>query len=120
MIAFVIASAAKQTSRQRRFWIASSLSLLAMTTVSACATTAPPLAPASPARVALAFDQRGEHGAWADGLADPTTGRRVTPDDPVRIASVSEARLAAAQPGVSRPADHAPLIAVAHQLGARP
>jgi len=38
----------------------------------------------------VAFDAAGERGAWAEGLADPATGRRVTPDDPVRIASVSK------------------------------
>ena len=43
-----------------------------------------------PARVAIAFDLKGETGAKAEGLADPVTGRLVTPDDPVRIASVSK------------------------------
>ena len=57
--------------------------------LSGCATTAAP-APQSPARVALAFDADGERGLWAHGLADPATGRQVTPDDPVRIASVSK------------------------------
>jgi CubicO group peptidase (beta-lactamase class C family) len=38
----------------------------------------------------LAFDQHGERGASAEGLADPFTRRAVTPDDPVRIASVSK------------------------------
>jgi len=66
--------------------IAASLSLLAMT---GCATL-PNSVPAGPARVAVAFDRNGEHGAWADGLADPATGRAVTPDDPVRVASVSK------------------------------
>ncbi len=57
--------------------------------VAACATTAPPAAP-EPARVALAFDRTGERGAWTDGMADPASGRAVTPDDPVRIASISK------------------------------
>ncbi len=57
--------------------------------LAACATT-PTATLQSPARVAVAFDQHGERGAWADGLADPATGRNVTPDDPVRIASVSK------------------------------
>jgi CubicO group peptidase (beta-lactamase class C family) len=57
--------------------------------VAACATTPAPLA--SPAaRVALSFDREGERGASAEGLADPSTGRAVTPDDPVRVASVSK------------------------------
>jgi CubicO group peptidase (beta-lactamase class C family) len=43
-----------------------------------------------PPRVAIAFDGLGERGAWAEGFADPATGRAVTPDDPVRIASISK------------------------------
>ena len=38
----------------------------------------------------MAFDLTGERGAWAQGLADPASGRLVTPDDPVRIASISK------------------------------
>ena len=38
----------------------------------------------------MAFDLKGERGASTDGLADPATGRRVTVDDPVRIASISK------------------------------
>ncbi len=41
-------------------------------------------------RVAVAFDLGGERGAYASGLADPRTGRVATPDDPVRIASISK------------------------------
>ena len=66
-----------------KVWIASSLSLLAMTSA---AWAAPP----DPARVALAFDRSGELGARAEGLADPQTSRTATPDDPARIASVSK------------------------------
>ena len=43
-----------------------------------------------PAEVRVAFDARGVTATRADGLADRTTGRRVTPDDPVRIASISK------------------------------
>jgi len=57
--------------------------------LTACATV-PTQAPQEPARVAIAFGGSGERGAWAAGLADPVTGRAVTPDDPVRIASVSK------------------------------
>lgn len=57
--------------------------------LAACATLPPP-ASAGPARVALAFDAEGELGAWADGLADPGTRRAASPDDPVRVASVSK------------------------------
>ena len=38
----------------------------------------------------MAFDQRASAAACAEGLADPGAGRAVTPDDPVRIASVSK------------------------------
>jgi len=57
--------------------------------LTACATV-PSQATQEPARVAIAFDASGERGSWADGLADPFTGRAVTPDDPVRIASISK------------------------------
>ena len=53
--------------------------------LAACAATPPPAA-----RAGVAFDRAGERGAFAEGLADPATGRRVTVDDPVRIASVSK------------------------------
>lgn len=42
------------------------------------------------AAVEVAFDRDGETGAAASGVADPASGRRVTPDDPVRVASVSK------------------------------
>lgn len=45
----------------------------------------PPLAQAG-----VAFDRSGEVAAFADGIADPQSGRAATPDDPVRIASVSK------------------------------
>jgi CubicO group peptidase (beta-lactamase class C family) len=57
--------------------------------LTACATVPPQVSP-PPARVAVAFDLRGERGALAEGFADPATGRLVTPDDPVRIASISK------------------------------
>ena len=40
--------------------------------------------------VAVAFDRAGERGASERGFADPGTGRMATPDDPVRIASISK------------------------------
>lgn len=42
------------------------------------------------ASVRVAFDRRGEVAVAARGLADRTSGRRVTADDPVRIASISK------------------------------
>ena len=49
-------------------------------------------AAASPrnAEVGVAFDRRGEIGSFADGIADPQGGRRVTAVDPARVASVSK------------------------------
>ncbi len=44
----------------------------------------------------MAFDRAGERGAYAIGLADPAAGRVVTPDDPVRIASISKVLVAVA------------------------
>jgi len=46
--------------------------------------------PAPHAQVGIAFDRSGERGAFAEGVADPQSARRVTPDDPVRIASISK------------------------------
>ena len=57
--------------------------------LSSCATLPSPQSPL-PAQAGVAFDLTGERGAWAEGLADPATGRAVTPDDPVRIASISK------------------------------
>jgi CubicO group peptidase (beta-lactamase class C family) len=56
--------------------------------LSACATV--PVQPAVNAQVGVAFDRNGEIASFADGIADPQSGRRVTPDDPVRVASVSK------------------------------
>lgn len=43
-----------------------------------------------PAEVRLAFDARGVTAVRASGVADRATGRAVTADDPVRIASISK------------------------------
>ncbi|WP_372016626.1 serine hydrolase domain-containing protein [Pseudoxanthomonas sp. 10H] len=42
------------------------------------------------ASVRVAFDRHGVTGVRAMGLADPASGRAVTADDPVRIASISK------------------------------
>jgi len=49
-------------------------------------------APQPPPRsqAGVAFDSAREVGAFAEGVADPASGRLVTPDDPVRIASISK------------------------------
>ena len=44
--------------------------------------------------VGVAFDRNGELGAFSDGFADARARRAVTPDDPVRIASISKLVLA--------------------------
>ena len=64
-----------------------SLVLLLIGPLAACATVAVPRAQG--VQIAVAFDLAGERGAVAKGYADPS-GRRATPDDPVRIASVSK------------------------------
>jgi len=43
-----------------------------------------------PATVAVSFDRHTVRPAFAEGLADRATGRKVTADDPVRIASISK------------------------------
>jgi CubicO group peptidase (beta-lactamase class C family) len=48
------------------------------------------LAIAGCAEVGVAFDRTHELASFADGIADPQTRRRVTIDDPVRVASVSK------------------------------
>jgi len=57
--------------------------------LAACATV-PPAEPSPHAQVGIAFDRNGEIASFADGIADPQSGRLVTLDDPVRVASVSK------------------------------
>src|SRR5689334_2317447 len=57
--------------------------------LAACATVPPP-APLMRAEAGVAFDRNRELGSFAEGVADPQSGRRVTIDDPVRVASVSK------------------------------
>jgi CubicO group peptidase (beta-lactamase class C family) len=63
--------------------------LLALT-LSACATVpeVPPEIPLS--QVGVAFDRNGNVGSFSEGVADPATARAATPDDPVRVASISK------------------------------
>lgn len=63
--------------------------LLASLSIAGCASI-PVEVPRVHAEAGVAFDIRGEVGAFADGIADPQTGRKVTIDDPVRVASVSK------------------------------
>jgi CubicO group peptidase (beta-lactamase class C family) len=66
-----------------------SVVILVGATLAACATV-PPAAPPVHAEVGVAFDRSGEMGSFADGIADPQSGREVTVDDPVRVASISK------------------------------
>lgn len=56
--------------------------------VCGCTTLRP--APRPLAQAGVAFTRSGEVGAFAEGIADPQSGRVVTPDDPVRVASISK------------------------------
>lgn len=53
------------------------------------ATEAPPVG-----QVGVAFTRDGEVGSFAEGLADPKTGRALTPDDPARVASITKLAVA--------------------------
>jgi CubicO group peptidase (beta-lactamase class C family) len=63
----------------------------AQTPAPAATTTAPTTATPPPAAVVLSFDSTGaEQTRVARGVADRATGRAVTADDPVRVASISK------------------------------
>src|SRR6476646_7903159 len=47
-------------------------------------------ASANASSVGVAFDRKGEIASFAEGIADPQSGRRVGADDPARVASVSK------------------------------
>ena len=66
-------------------WLVPALAAMA---VASCTTVRLP--PAPKALAGVAFDRNGEVGAFAEGVADPQSGRAVSPDDPVRVASVSK------------------------------
>ena len=58
-----------------------------------CATVPQPAA-APVSQTGVAFDRNGELGSFAEGFADPAARRAITPDDPVRIASISKVGVA--------------------------
>ena len=60
--------------------------------LAACATARqePPAETQVRAQVGMAFDRNGEIASFAEGVADPQSRRRVTVDDPVRVASISK------------------------------
>jgi CubicO group peptidase (beta-lactamase class C family) len=65
------------------------LSLALAFLVAGCASV-PPARPPLHAEAGVAFDAKGEIAGFAEGVADPRSGRRVTVDDPVRVASLSK------------------------------
>ena len=65
------------------------LLLIGCCTLAGCATV-PRAVAASHAEVGVAFDRNGDLASFANGIADPQSGRRVTIDDPARVASVSK------------------------------
>ncbi len=66
-----------------------SLLLASMLTLAGCM-TAPQPTSLPLAQVGVAFDRTNEVASFADGIADPGTGRLATVDDPVRVASISK------------------------------
>ncbi|UUR06888.1 serine hydrolase domain-containing protein [Sphingomonas glaciei] len=69
------------------------LGLLLALPLAGCMTADRPAPYAPPSEVAWAwarFDASAVRGQDAGGLADRRTGRRMTPDDPIRVASVSK------------------------------
>jgi len=65
------------------------LALPLILALSACATL-PSSAPPIRAEVGVAFDRDHEIASFADGISDAMSRRAATPDDPVRVASVSK------------------------------
>ena len=69
---------------------------LVLAPVSAMAQAAPPAFADAPHRAAVivTFDAKDIQPRFAAGLADEASGRRVTADDPVRVASISKIAVA--------------------------
>jgi CubicO group peptidase (beta-lactamase class C family) len=65
------------------------LGLFVSLLLTACATVRPVPALVH-AEVGVAFGRNDDIASFADGIADPMSGRRVSIDDPVRVASVSK------------------------------
>lgn len=73
--------------------IAAGLAALALATPLAAQTNPPggPVVRQEPVgAVRIAFDRKGETSVVAAGLADRASGRKLTPDDPARMASISK------------------------------
>jgi len=63
---------------------------LAFLLLAGCTTMATPPPTRTSASAGVAFDRNAELGSFAEGLADPASGRELTVDDPARVASVSK------------------------------
>ena len=61
----------------------------ALALLAGCTTVQAPQPPPL-SQAGVAFDKAGEVGAFAEGVADPQSGRAITPGDPARIASISK------------------------------
>ena len=66
------------------------IALVALAVLLAGCTTVGPPEPPVHAQVGVTFDRNGELASFADGIADPQSGRVVSADDPVRVASISK------------------------------
>jgi CubicO group peptidase (beta-lactamase class C family) len=65
------------------------LPILLIAALAGCATVQPPVPPPD-AQVGVAFSRDAEVASFAEGFADPPARRVITPDDPVRVASISK------------------------------
>lgn len=64
--------------------------ILPLLLLTGCASVEPRMTATPVSQAGIAFDATRELGTFAQGLADPATGRAITPDDPARVASVSK------------------------------
>ncbi len=73
--------------------IAKRLVLALLPLLAGCTTVSQPDA-APLAQVGVAFDRGGDVGSFAEGLADPRSGRQISADDPARVASITKLAVA--------------------------
>ena len=66
---------------------------LVLSLVLAGCTTLPQREPPVRVQVGVAFNANGKLASFAEGIADPQSGRRVTPDDPVRVKGDADLRV---------------------------
>lgn len=70
------------------------LALTALCSLAACSTVPDPSPPAAGSFAWVSFDSKGVTASGAKGLADRGSGRALTIDDPVRIASITKLHVA--------------------------